>query len=130
MPNSEPIRAVVLNKTVDIEPKLAMINLLQEQRREDYEDFTIGNMIWHALLFYQPQNDISISCVQRQVVILKLLSTMLPFYKASHPHRADLLYKAVKLCYEQEVLQYILRTTKACIDLNLNICSTIHEAMH
>jgi hypothetical protein len=128
--NSEPIRAVIFNKTVEIEPKLAMINLLQNHRREDYEDFTIGNMIWHALLFYRPQKDINISWVQRRAAILKMISTLLPFYDAAHPHRADILHKAVKLCFEQEVLQYLLRTTEGYIDHDLSISSTIHEALH
>jgi hypothetical protein len=47
-----------------------MINLLQSHRREDYEDLTIGNMMWHVLLFYRPQKDINISLVQRRAYLL------------------------------------------------------------
>jgi hypothetical protein len=115
---------------VDIEPKLAMINLLQKYRREDYEDLTIGNMISHVLLFYRPQKDIRISWMERRTAIIKLFSMLLPFFDADNPYRADIIYTTVLLCYEQEVLQYVLRTTKGYIDLRPRGSSTVHEALH
>jgi hypothetical protein len=107
-----------------------MINLLQKHRRDDYEDFTIGNMIWHTLLFYRPQKELNIPWADRRAATLSFISTLLPFYKADHPHRAEIIHKAVKLCFEQEVLGYLLRTTKGYIDLDLSISSTVHEALH
>jgi hypothetical protein len=103
---------------------------LESHRREDYEDLTIGNMMWHVLLFYRPQKDINISLVQRRAAILKLFSTLLPFFDNDNPSRTEILFLTVKLCYEQEVLQYILRTTKGYIDIKPRGNSTLHEAMH
>jgi hypothetical protein len=111
-------------------PKLGMLNLLQVYRREDYEDLTLGNLIWHFLLFYRPQNDINIPWRQRRISILRLLSMVLPFFDNDNPYRAEILFLAVKLCYDQEVLQYILRTTNGYIDLKPLGNSSVHEAMH
>lgn len=122
--------AVALNQTVDIEPKLGMIHLLQNHRREDYEDLTIGGIIWHFSLFYRPQKDINISWVQRRAAIWKLISTLLPFFDSDNPYRSDIIYLAVNLCYEQEVLQYVLRTTKGYIDLHSTCSSIVHRALH
>jgi hypothetical protein len=124
--------AIPLNQTVEIEPKLDMINLLQKYRREDYDDMTLGNMIWHVMLFYRPQKDIEISWMQRRAAILRLLSIVLPFFDNDNPCRSEILHLAVLLSYEQEVLQYILRTTTGYIDHGNSFdksFSVIHKAL-
>lgn len=105
-----------------------MINLLQKHRREDYDDLTIGNMIWHVMLFYRPQKDIKMSWMQRRAAILRLFSTLLPFFDNDNPYRSEILHLAVLLTYEQEVLQYILRTTTGYIDLGKSF-SVVHKAL-
>ncbi|PMD36404.1 hypothetical protein L207DRAFT_587407 [Hyaloscypha variabilis F] len=127
---TEPITAVTINKTVDIIPKLAMLSLLQKHRREDYEDLTIGYMICRVLLFYRPQTDIEIPWRQRRAAIMKLFLMLLPFFADDNPYRADIIFFAVVWCYEQEVLQYALRTTKGYIDRNPGNGSILHEALH
>ena len=122
--------AVALTRSVDIEPKLSMIRLLQNHRHEDYEDWTVANMIWHVLLLYRPQSDIGISWAQRRAAIMKLFSMILPFFANDNPYRADIIHITISLCYEQEVLQYLLRTTKGYIDRKPGTSSTLHEALH
>lgn len=68
--------------------------------------------------------------MQRRTAILNLLSTLLPYFDNDNPSQAEILFLTVKLCYEQEVLQYILRTTKGYIDIKPRGNSTLHEAMH
>ncbi|KAE9371001.1 hypothetical protein N431DRAFT_18376 [Stipitochalara longipes BDJ] len=131
----EPINAIIRNKnkTVEIDPWLGILRLLQKYRREDYDDLTVGNMMWHVMLFYRPQKDISLSWVQRRAAIMKLFSMLLPFFANDNPWRSDLIYITVYLSYEQEVLQYILRTTKGYIDhidLKPRHPSILHEAIH
>lgn len=109
-----------------------MINLLQKHRREDYDDMTIGSMIWQIMLFYRPQKDIKMSWLQRRAAILRLLSLLLPFFDNDNPCRSEILHLAVLLTYEQEVLQYILRTTTGYIDHGKSFdksFSVVHKAL-
>jgi hypothetical protein len=87
-------------------------------------------MICRVLLFYRPQTDIEIPWRQRRAAIMKLFLMLLPFFADDNPYRADIIFFAVVWCYEQEVLQYALRTTKGYIDRNPGNGSILHEALH
>jgi hypothetical protein len=66
---------------------------------------------------------------QRCDAILKLVSTLVPTLHSHDPNRASVIFGAVDFYYEQEVLRWLLCTTKAPL-IGSSDYSTVHEAIH
>jgi hypothetical protein len=114
---------------MEIDPKLAMIHLLQRHRREDYEDGTMMHIIGISMLGYRPQKWFNMPWSKRCEALLKLLQTLMPILGPEDPYRIKIIWTAVTFYYEQEALRWLLRTTHCSLDGSVDH-STIHEALH
>jgi hypothetical protein len=112
-----------------MDPKLAMIHLLENYRREDYDQDTILEIIGNSIVGYRLNKDIKMRWPQRCDALLRLLSTLMPMLHPTDPNRAKVILAAVQFFYEQETLHWMLRTTKCPLDGSIDY-STIHEALH
>jgi hypothetical protein len=112
-----------------MDPKLAMIHLLQNYRREDYDQGTILHIIGRSMVGYRPHSDIKMRWSQRCDALLRLVSTLMPMFHPKDPNCAQVVLAAVQFFYEQEALRWILRTTQCPLDGSIDH-STIHEALH
>jgi hypothetical protein len=106
-----------------------MINLLQNNRREEYEDDTILHMMGLFMQAYRPQKAIDMSWAQRRNAALRLLATLIASFD---PHDLELIaivHGAVMFCYEQNVLHWLLHYMKGPITLLGGSMSVIHESI-
>jgi hypothetical protein len=106
-----------------------MINLFQRYRREDYDDDSTLEIIGLSMIRYRPQKSMKMPWAQRCDALLKLVSTLVPTLHSDDPIRAKVVFAAVDLCFEQELLHWLLHTTKGPLDGSTEY-SAVHEAIH
>jgi hypothetical protein len=112
-----------------MDPKLAMIHLLQNHLREDYDQGTILHIIGRSMVRYRSHNGIKMRWSQRCDALMRLVPTLMPMFHPKDPNCAQVVLAAVQFFYEQEALRWILRTTQCPLDGSIDH-STIHEALH
>jgi hypothetical protein len=128
---SEVIYHIVHNDNLvpDIKPRLAMINLLQRYRREDFDDDTLLFIVGKGFTYYRPQKDIEMNMQDRKDAVLQLTATLLAGLSKSDANWIEVLYEAIEWCYTHEVLQWLLNIIKGALDRD-NFCwSVLHAGL-
>jgi hypothetical protein len=106
-----------------------MINLLQNNRREEYDDDTILHMMGLFMQAYRPQKAIDMSWTQRRNAALCLLATLIASFDPYDPELIAVVHGAVMFCYEQNVLHWLLHYMKGPITMLGGSMSVIHESI-
>jgi hypothetical protein len=102
-----------------------MINVLQHNKREEYDNDTIQHMMLRFMQAYRHQN-IDMTWVQRRHAALRILATLIASFDPHDPEIIAIVHGAILFYYEQNVLHWLLDYMKGSITLLGSDISVIH----
>jgi hypothetical protein len=106
-----------------------MINVLQNNRREEYDNDDIQHMMLRFMQAYRPQKVIDMTWIQRRNAALGILATLIASFDPHDPEIIAIVHVAILFYYEQNVLHWLLDYMKGPFTLLGSDISVIHLSM-
>jgi hypothetical protein len=117
-------------------PKLAMIDLLQKRRHDDYEDMSLMFILGVFFKKYRPQSSIEMPWEERRREIFaaaRALLSAIPYSKDGDIVRTKVLASCIRFYFDGDVLRHILKGIRGSIVETLfndaHNESVLHEAI-
>jgi hypothetical protein len=106
-----------------------MINVLQNNKREEYDNDDIQHMMLRFMQAYRPQKVIDMTWAQRRNAALRILATLIASFDPHDPEIIAIVHVAILFYYEQNVLHWLLDYMKGPFTLLGSDISVIHLSM-
>lgn len=116
--DSEPIEIVAESEGFEMKPKLLMINLLHNKRRDDYEDMSPLYTLGTFFRKYRLQTDSDMSWDQKRFEVLTVMPALLRTIPLGEGdiNRVKILHARITFFFVGDVLRYVLNGIKGRFD--------------